>query len=364
MQAADQAAWVGSVSPLMARSSGQITWDTANILEHAGVSIGKQENFLINKKIKELPAKNARLWGKILGINSDYYVVEGDAMSRKSDFNKFLMEKPGYNGANLKTYWVCSAPGAEFTELPDVTSAQILAAKQIKRLFTGDLTTPVNCYPVFPGNEANLLRAQICCISVATTLVPTGVFAEAEKPEDEEEEFDANSLVVEEGELMEKAVVTAEMADLGAWQFYYPGGGDLNKYGRCTELPPQLDAEGEPIEDENAPEFKPPMAAVGEDEENQTRWTMKLVKDRLLLALRNQDWPGSVCVGYGQPYPKCINFYVGYGFKKTPRGYSPPLAPPMQEEYQFPEGLEDEDYNGKLTEHPDQLVESVLLDDE
>jgi len=353
----DQGAWVGSVSSLMRTQSPSINWDSANLLEHAGINIGKKESYLLHKQMKSLPAQNTRLWGKILGTNSDYFVVEGDAVNRSTEFDKFAMDRPGYNGANLKTYWVCSGAGAEFTQLPDVTSEQIIGAKQIKKFFTGNLDAPVESYPVFPGNEANLLRAQVCCISVATTLIPGGVFSEAEAPEEEDAEFDASALVVDGADLMEKAVPTVDMNDVGAWQYYYPGGGDLNAYGRCTATPPKLDSEGEPIEDENEPEFKPPMAGIGDDEANAAKWSLKLIKDSLLLKITNSEWPGSVSVGYGQPYPKCINFYVGYGVAAAARGYNPPLAPPMQEEYAIPEEVEEEDYFGKLSEHPDQLVD-------
>lgn len=39
---------------------------------------------------------------------------------------------------------------------------QIKAARSLKRLLTGRLSSPVSSYPVFPGNEANYLRAQVC----------------------------------------------------------------------------------------------------------------------------------------------------------------------------------------------------------
>jgi len=362
--AIDQEKWVGSVAPLMGASSTKITWDTANLLEHAGVSIGKQESFILNKKIQELPAQNARLWGKILGTNSDYYVVEGDATAVTSDFDKYGMDRPGYNGANLKSYWVCNGPGGEFSALPHVTSEQILAAKTIKRFFTGDLAAPVNCFPVFPGNEANLLRAQIACISVACTIVPTGVFGEPEKPEDEEAEFDPNKRIIDPTDLqglLDKAVATTEMADLAQWSYYYPGGGDLNKYGRCTEMPPTLDEDGEPIEDLE-PDFKEPLQGL--DGDANPKWALKLIKDSRLLSLKHQEWPGAVSVGYGEPYPKCVNFYVGYGFKRTPRGYNPPRAPLMQEEYVMPEDADTADYNATLTEHPDELTITAIEDDE
>jgi hypothetical protein len=38
---------------------------------------------------------------------------------------------------------------------------QIKAARNLKRLLTGRLSSPVSSYPVFPGNETNYLRAQV-----------------------------------------------------------------------------------------------------------------------------------------------------------------------------------------------------------
>lgn len=38
---------------------------------------------------------------------------------------------------------------------------QIKVARSLKRLLTGRLSSPVSSYPVFPGNEANYLRAQV-----------------------------------------------------------------------------------------------------------------------------------------------------------------------------------------------------------
>jgi len=38
---------------------------------------------------------------------------------------------------------------------------QIKAARQVKKLMTGQLTSQVSAYPVFPGAETNFLRAQV-----------------------------------------------------------------------------------------------------------------------------------------------------------------------------------------------------------
>jgi radial spoke head protein 4A len=44
---------------------------------------------------------------------------------------------------------------------------QIKAARSLKRLLTGRLSSPVSSYPVFPGNEANFLRAQVGAAAIA-----------------------------------------------------------------------------------------------------------------------------------------------------------------------------------------------------
>lgn len=54
-------------------------------------------------------------------------------------------------GANQFTYYVCTHLGGPFSRLPFVTPDQIKAARQIKKLLTGRLESPVSTYPVFPG---------------------------------------------------------------------------------------------------------------------------------------------------------------------------------------------------------------------
>merc|ERR1719506_3644506 len=87
-------------------------------------------------------------------------------------------EQPGEEGCNRYTYWAISFPGGEWTELPNVTMAQIAISREIKKYFTGNLEATVACYPPFPGKEKHLLRAQITRIANSTILVPDGLFVE------------------------------------------------------------------------------------------------------------------------------------------------------------------------------------------
>ena len=67
--------------------------------------------------------------------------------------------------------------------------AQIVVARQIRKLFTGVLDTPVISYPPFPkpSLEKNYLRAQIARISATTQISPRDYF-QTEGDEDEEVE--------------------------------------------------------------------------------------------------------------------------------------------------------------------------------
>ncbi len=82
---------------------------------------------------------------------------------------------------------VCVA-GDSWVRLPSVTPAQIVASRQIKKLFTGILDNPMVTFPPFPGKELNYLRAQIVRITCTTQISPSTYFQTLEEDEDEEEE--------------------------------------------------------------------------------------------------------------------------------------------------------------------------------
>ena len=65
--------------------------------------------------------------------------------------------------------------------------AEIVAARCIRKLFTGNLESPVVGYPPFPGREEHLLRAQIGRISATTQISPAGYYM-CEEEEDEGED--------------------------------------------------------------------------------------------------------------------------------------------------------------------------------
>jgi hypothetical protein len=86
-------------------------------------------------------------------------------------------------GCNKYMYFVCSGLGQPVTQLADVSLAQIVAARGVNKLLTGNLDAPLNSHPPYPGMERNFLRAQIARISHATTLCPKGYFVAPEEGE-------------------------------------------------------------------------------------------------------------------------------------------------------------------------------------
>ena len=77
--------------------------------------------------------------------------------------------------------------GDQWIKLPHVKPIEIVLARQIKKLFTGNLTAPVMTFPPFPGKEINYLRAQIARISATTQISPTGFYQFEEEEEEPEE---------------------------------------------------------------------------------------------------------------------------------------------------------------------------------
>jgi hypothetical protein len=53
---------------------------------------------------------------------------------------------------------------------------QVIAARMIKHIFTGNLNASIDSNPPFPGKERHFLRAQIARITHGTVIIPKGVY--------------------------------------------------------------------------------------------------------------------------------------------------------------------------------------------
>ena len=183
----------------------------------------------IKKLVNDAPIKSVRLWGKIFGTKANYIIVETEFKEGATDEQDEIINPPAVedasaddqetdgpekdapkpktkptkrlgiekkSGANKYIYFVCSygnflynlnLAGGAWTRLPDVIPEKLQVSRQINKMFTGNLSTPINSYPVFGGNEAQYLRCQIARISAATVISPSGYYI----PDPEEAESDA-----------------------------------------------------------------------------------------------------------------------------------------------------------------------------
>ncbi|XP_028259928.1 radial spoke head protein 4 homolog A isoform X2 [Parambassis ranga] len=366
-------------------------------LEQAGVGLGREEMQRIYLALKQLVESHGlprcRLWGKILGTESSYIIAEADyredeqveeeeqstdeaaeqeeSEAKEAEENETKEDLPPQSiykpppavpkeaigvGTNKFVYYVCNEPGLPWVKLPSVNPAQITAARQIRKFFTGRLDNPIVSYPPFPGNEAIYLRAQIARISAGTQVSPQGFYQTGEEEGDEEETPHDNCEVNPDFE----GLPVAEMADsLSIWAHHIQ---HILQQGRCTWVnlatkpedtnEEEDDDEKEEGPDESEPEIGPPLLTpLSQDAEifNTPPWSTKLsstlTSQHAIAVVRSNLWPGAYAYAVGK---KCENIYIGWGLKCTGKGYDPPLPPQPQKEY--PSGPE-------ITESVDPSVE-------
>lgn len=218
----------------------------ANMLEWAGVSIGKSDLYKLYLSIKRLSeavpsAVKLRFFGKICTRGLPYYVVQGEN-DEPEGIDEKLQE--GKAGANKYAYWVSSDIPSDvksWIKLPNVTSEMIVASRQIKRMLTGNLAAPVPSYPPFPGSEKDfipgserdLLRAQLGRIAASTSIAPADYYVADEE---------GNVKLADEPPYAAKS--SADVGVQEGWKHFEP---ELNKLGRVTKLPASGDEEN-PVE--------------------------------------------------------------------------------------------------------------------
>jgi radial spoke head protein 4A len=320
--------------------------DAANYLEWAGVGLSRTEMFRLGLALRELSAKtqarDMRVWGKLQGLNGDYIVAEGkidapeDEVEDEKDGLGNAVEPTG-TGANTCSYWVCAYAGAEWTRLPRVTPHQVVAARQIKRFFTGDLAAPVSGHPPFPGQEASFVRAQIARITAETAVCPAGHLRRVE---------DEDSRDVEPTPDDEYAAEDASTAE-GWVHVALP----INRIGRTAPNPKDEDAEEGAEEEEEEGLLTDPLKPIADDappdSEDALPWTVRVCPvsgipsaepGAGLVLAKSLLWPGAVCVARGRRF---ANFYTGYGVEagtpaaanRAPAAFQPATPGPVQAEF-------------------------------
>ncbi|XP_008406405.1 radial spoke head protein 4 homolog A isoform X2 [Poecilia reticulata] len=322
--------------------------EIAFYLEQAEVGLGREEMQRIFLALKHLVDSEGlprcRLWGKILGIESNYIVAEaeyreGEEEQESIEDQPAEEEKEPENseneqveadplpqsiykpqldapkeaigtGANKFAYYVCKEPGLPWIKLPSVSPAQINTARQIRKFFTGNLESPVG----------------------------------GEEEDDEEDEIPRDSFEVNPD--FEEIPVSEMAESLSTWVHHVQ---HILQQGRCTwvniavkpDEESNEDEEGDENEEESEevePEVGPALLTpLSQDAEmfNTSPWSSKvstiLTFQHAIAVLRSNLWPGAFAYACGKKFE---NIYIGLGLKYVGEVYSPPIPPPPLMEYQ------------------------------
>lgn len=307
--------------------------------------------------------KTARFWGKITGTVRDYLIAECTYKDPKAHEPAKAEEpaevKPGAaepvpaesigDGLNKFVYYVVGytcGPDSVFghytydkwIKLPPVRPEYIMAARKIKKMFSGDLEAPVNSYPPFPGKEAEYLAAQVARITRGATMTIDGLWSVAENDETGETEIKLRQVGGEDPFEVKKSGpegLTAEEGWKASWVHHpvYPS--ILARMGRCT-WPVKPVPEGEdPPEDEEEKEEPEPLnknleeeATVGDIPPFSVRLATPMLGDFSPALLSSNRWIGAHTIALET---KCVNVYVGNGLKyagqQTFQVVMPPALP-------------------------------------
>jgi len=344
--------------------------EDALLFETAGIGISLTQATSLATGLRKLaekePVKSVRFWGKVTGTMRDYLIAEcrytdptaHEAVASTDPPGKpkpgspepVPLEKIG-EGLNSYVYYVVGyeyGPDGIFghytydkwIKLPPLRPDHIMAARKIKKLFTGMLDSPVNAYPPFPGNEAEYLAAQIARITRGATMTIDGLWAVEEVETD-----DGTEKVIKQKEVggedpfeIKKTGPEGLTAPEGAWKTswvhhpMYPS--LLTKMGRCTWPVKPPNEDGDVEEDENKEEGEPDNKNLEEEApiygdlaSHSVRLATPALGDFSPAVLRSNRWPGAHTVAIGI---QCVNVYVGDGMKYTGQPFQlamPPVLP-------------------------------------
>ena len=199
-------------------------------LSYAGVSLGEQESFLLTNSLRNLAGllQNGQIsfFGKIYGTEKDYYIAQAAEIDPPAEDNSDPdMEKRKEDGVNRDVFFVTNDLSEPWVELPDVKPSQIIASRQIRYTFTGDLKRQIYSNPHFNGQEQHYLRCQIARIYHGTKLVPSLNHYTIEDPENPFKMFVPNE--------KPKPFKHDDLLDMKNWIHYPPS---ILKQGRVSHF--------------------------------------------------------------------------------------------------------------------------------
>ena len=141
------------------------------MLDWAGINFGEDNTLRLSKSIKRLAimsgASEVRFAGKIFGTQKDYWLAMGKLKEAEEDSKDASVEPRG-KGVNETVFWVTDNLLNDWIQLPDCRPNDIIQARQIKHVFSGNLNADIDSNPTFSGKERHLLRATLARIFHAT----------------------------------------------------------------------------------------------------------------------------------------------------------------------------------------------------
>jgi hypothetical protein len=276
----------------------------SRVLEWAGISFNKNEWFKIRLAMKKLllNAVSLRFWGKIYGIDSDYYIIQGSLKNYSQGNPKPYIESRGNEGLNRYTFWVSNSLLEGWTELPEVTAEQMSESRKFKYHFTGDLSAKVRGFNNFSGKETHLLKCQILRIMHSSSIVPDGFLRISDKYQ---EELAGKITEFADGEYTVAGFEDMKTEDRWAheYAYIYPNGKVVVDTSTLPENVPAVDRLRKIAEDEG---FK--RKDKDENEEIVKYWKIKVIGDQMqyqkegnnvtyaTILINNTRWPGSSTV--------------------------------------------------------------------
>jgi len=302
----------------------------SKLFEWGGISFSEEEWYKIRLAMKKILIENdceyIRFFGKIYGIKSDYYIIQGSLKTYPMHNPPVHVESRGNEGINRFTFWVSNSILESWYELPDITKEQIVASRKFKYHLTGDLNSKVKSFVSFPGKEMHLLKCQIVRILHSSCIVPKGYYKLSENFKDQlegkiteiDEEFKSPSF--EEMKAPEGEGWVHEHA------YIYPSG---------KVIDPAVETQVDRLKGINEDEGYKVKEGEGDNvnELDFKYWKIKVVGDQIMhnrangdplthavVLVKNTRWPGTLTVWKEE---KFANIYVGYGIKAIGENYFP-----------------------------------------
>jgi len=363
--------------------------ESAFYFKQGGIGLCEEEWTRIYLAMKQLcerepTIEQCRFWGKIMGLQANYYIVEGklppsdddedeDDSETNSESNDdgddqdglpkttwkpvpdVEAERKGLPGTNMYTYWVTNEPGTGWVQLDAVKPAHISIARQITKFFTGDLEANVDSFPVFPGQEKHLLRVQIARITHGAYVAPMTYY----QLDEEADLDDPEASAVMEPQLNPdfEGVILRDLLDpsLQAWVHARPfilnqgrcDFKDPNKKGQDDEDFDDEDEEEELLQEADREIGPPQLTPLTEDIEvtGIPAWSINASSSlahahHQIAIIKSNLWPGAAAYCNGHKFD---NIYLGYGQKYTADNFSPASCQVFEVEYVQTEVVEESD---------------------